>query len=425
MLTTVDRYENRGVSSSKSELHKLLKKVQPASTDLELDGAFCRGQLFDFANLHTSSELNDNGKYKKTYFFHHADGAGSKPILAYLLYKEMGDIYGFGTVARDAMVMNTDDLLCVGGLDNFSMCSMVTRNKFRIDAAPLETIFKQNHAFIDFLQSFGIGANLAGGETADVGETVSTLLVDATVTTMISEQDVIHPKAINPGNLIVGLASFGQATYEKEYNSGISANGITSAKHDVLNKSYLEKYPETIDKNIDSDLLYAGDYQLSDPIELTEKDFALRKTFPKKQVPIHRLLLSPTRTFLPIFKTIQQKGLLKKVTALFHNTGGGLTKCLRFSNGLHYVKDNLFDFPLIFRILQEKNSFREMFSTFNCGQRMEVLVGDQQTADDIIAICQHFDVAAKVIGRVEKNADSDKNNKLTISHQGVIEHFQL
>lgn len=403
------RYDLRGVSSKKTELHRILNKSDSSSSfHKKTLGAFCQG--IDFP-----SDISFRGE--RPIFFHHADGAGSKPILAYLWWKESGRLDGFKSVAHDALVMNTDDLLSVGIVDGFSFSSIISRNKKRIPQEVLQTLIEANQSFVEKINSWGISAKMAGGETADVGDTVSTLLVDATACAFALPDEIIHPDRIKPNDLIIGFSSFGKTIYEDQYNSGVGCNGITSLRHDILSNFYREHYPETLDEQTLKDYTYVGEYKLSDTL-FEEKD---DKGNPLS-IKIHQALLSPTRTYLPLAIRLKKEGLFSKISAIFHNTGGGLTKCLRFGKSIHYVKDNLFPFPPIFQALLKQSKKEEMYGIFNCGHRLEMVVRSEKIADEIIALSKELGIEAKIIGHCQSSKNA---NKLTIKDERINKTFTL
>lgn len=407
-----ERYFIRGVSADKRALHDVLKGVPSPSFHSSTVGAFCQGLEFPKKN-----DFFGENSAKKPIFFHHADGAGSKPILAYLWWKESGSLEGFKAVAEDALVMNTDDLLSVGVVSGFSFSSIISRNAQRIPSEVLQTLMKANHDFVEKLNSWGIEAHMAGGETADVGDSVSTLLVDATACAFGASEEIIHPSRVKGGDFIVGFASFGQASYEKSYNSGLGCNGVTSARHDILSEIYRENYPETFDAQTPLSYVYSGDFRLSDDFCGGEKTADRHES-----LKTHQVLLSPTRTYLPLLARMKKEGFFPKIAAIFHNTGGGLTKCLRFGRSIHYVKHDLFPFPPIFSELAKKNTMREMFQTFNCGHRLEIVVHEQKVADEMIALAADFGIAAKIIGQCHH---TDGENRLTIQNNNEEYFFKL
>ena len=375
-------YAKRGVSNDK-------KEVEEATQNLEkglYPGAFCNG----FENIFSVNN--------EDVFMMHADGTGSKSSLAYLYWKETGDLSVFRTLAQDAIVMNTDDLICSGVFDKIYFSNTIGRHKERISKEILQNLLEGMQEFIETLNKKGFTLSLTGGETADIGDMVKTLVLDATSCTQIKKKDFINANHIESNLVILGLASFGKATYEKEENSGIASNGLTLARHELLSKTYREKYPETYDENLPKDLVYCGKYQVSD---LT----------PNSTLTIGKALLSPTRTYLPLFKKVLP--LFKKdIFGIIHCTGGGQTKCLKFSKNIHYIKNNLFDFPPLFKLLAKTINHEEMFKTFNCGHRMEIYT-TKKVATEIQKIAQEYHIDSKIIGHTEKA----NKNKLTITHQ--------
>ena len=331
-----------------------------------------------------------------------SDGSGTKSILAYLYWKETGDISVWKGIAVDAMVMNLDDLLCIGATDNFLYTSIINRNKHLITGEVIAEIIKGGQEFIARMLKLGVHINLMGGETADLGDCVRTTTVDATMTVRMKKDKLVLTQNIKPGNVIVGLASYGQATYETEYNSGISSNGLTSARHDVLSKFYAEKYPESYDAVIDKALVYSGSKKLTDPLEGTPLN-------------IGKALLSPTRTYTPIIKKILEE-LPGKVNGIVNCTGGAHTKVLHYIENLRIVKNKLLPVPPIFKVIQQESgtSWKEMFKVLNCGTRLEIYV-EPQYASLIIDIAQSFGVAGEVIGYVEA---SEKNEVVVRSEYG-------
>jgi phosphoribosylformylglycinamidine cyclo-ligase len=344
----------------------------------------------------------------------HADGAGTKSSLAYMYWKETGDISVWKGIAQDALIMNIDDLLCVGATDNIMLSSTIGRNKSKIPGEVLSAIINGTEEIIADLKKFGVTIHSTGGETADVGDLVRTIIVDSTVTARMKRSEVIDNANIKAGDVIVGLESFGQASYETEYNGGMGSNGLTSARHDVFHKYLAEKYPESYDAAVPEELVYSGNTKLTDAVLNSPIDAG-------------KLVLSPTRTYAPIIKEILSKYTSDEVHGMIHCSGGAQTKILHFVDNLHIVKDNLFPIPPLFKLIQEqsKTDWKEMYQVFNCGHRMEIYVSTE-TAKDIIAISKSFNVDAKIVGRVESfNADENKNQtkRLTIkSDFGVFEY---
>jgi|SRR5690554_624144 phosphoribosylformylglycinamidine cyclo-ligase len=366
-----ERYMQRGVSASKEDVHAAIKNIDKGL----YPNAFCKivpdflGGDDHFCNIM------------------HADGAGTKSSLAYAYWKETGDLSVWKGIAQDAVVMNTDDLLCVGAVDNILLSSTIGRNKNLIPGEVLAALINGTEEVLEMLRSHGVNIRSTGGETADLGDLVRTIVVDSTVTARMRREDVITNEKIAAGDVIVGLASFGQASYEDAYNGGMGSNGLTSARHDIFNKSVKEKYPETFDPAVPEDLLYAGKYSLTDAVAGLELDMG-------------KLVLSPTRTYAPVIKKVLEN-LHPHIHGLIHCSGGAQTKVLHFINNLHVVKDNLFDLPPLFRIIQEESqsSWQEMYKVFNMGHRMEIYLGEEH-AQEIIAIAESFGVEAKIIGRV-------------------------
>ena len=370
---TSDRYKLRGVSAQKEEVHKAIKHIDKGL----FPNAFCK-IVPDYL---TGSEEHC--------IVMHADGAGTKSSLAYAYWKETGDLSVWKGIAQDALIMNVDDLLCVGATDNILLSSTIGRNKQRIPGEVLGAIINGTEELINDLAQHGISIKSTGGETADVGDLVQTIIVDSTVVARMRRDQVIDNANIQPGDVIVGLASFGQAHYETTYNGGMGSNGLTSARHDVFNASLKEKYPETFDAAVPQELTYAGTKNLTSPVEGTPLDAG-------------KLVLSPTRTYAPIIKKIFDQLDHNQIHGMVHCSGGAQTKVLHFVEKLHLIKDRLFDTPPLFSMIQQESGtdWREMYEVFNMGHRMELYV-HAEIAADIIAISQSFGVEAKVIGRVE------------------------
>jgi phosphoribosylformylglycinamidine cyclo-ligase len=384
MSSPENRYNLRGVSAQKEDVHKAIKNVDKGL----FPKAFCK-IVPDFLT-------ND----KDYCLVMHADGAGTKSSLAYIYWKETGDLSVWKGIAQDALIMNIDDLLCVGATDNIILSSTIGRNKNLIPGEVISAIINGSEELLQELKDFGIDIHSTGGETADVGDLVRTIIVDSTVTARLKRSDVIDNANIKAGDVIVGLESFGQATYEKEYNGGMGSNGLTSARHDVFSKYLAKKYPESFDPDVPEDLIYSGTKKLTDVVA----DVSLKAG---------KLVLSPTRTYAPIIKKIL-KNHCKNIHGMVHCSGGAQTKILHFVDNLHIIKDNLFEVPPLFKMIQEQSNtkWREMYQVFNCGHRMELYV-PQEIAEDIIAISKSFNVDAKIVGRVEKS----KTKKLTISSE--------
>ena len=369
-----NRYQKRGVSSKKEDVHDAIKNIDK--------GIFPKSFCKIIPDYITKSEDH--------VVVMHADGAGSKSSLAYVYWKETGDNSVWKGVVQDSIVMNIDDLLCVGVTNEIMLSSIIGRNKNRIPAEVVSSIINGTQEIIDELDSLGIKIYNTGGETADVGDLVKTVIIDSCVFSRMLKKDVIDNANISDGDLIVGLASFGQSTYEKEYNSGIGSNGLTSARHDVFSKYLMDKYPESFDSSIPDELVYSGSKSLTDYIGSTPID-------------IGKMILSPTRTYAPIIKKVLDK-YRYDINGIVHCSGGAQTKILHFIDNLHVIKDNMFDVPPLFKLIKEESntSWEEMYKVFNMGHRMELYV-DPDIADSIISISESFDVDAKVIGRVEKS----------------------
>ncbi|KAA1246710.1 AIR synthase related protein [Aquimarina sp. RZ0] len=379
------RYAQRGVSASKEDVHSAIKNIDKGL----FPQAFCK-IVPDYLTRDEAYCL-----------IMHADGAGTKSSLAYMYWKETGDISVWKGIAQDALIMNIDDLLCVGATDNIMLSSTIGRNKKLIPGEVISAIINGTEELLNELKSFGVTIHSTGGETADVGDLVRTIIVDSTVTARMKRSDVIDNARIKEGDVIVGLASFGQATYEKAYNGGMGSNGLTSARHDVFAKTLAEKYPESFDAAVPSDLVYSGKTQLTDSVKNSPIDAG-------------KLVLSPTRTYAPIIKQILSKFDNNTIHGMVHCSGGAQTKVLHFVDKLHIIKDNLFDVPPLFRLIQENSGtdWKEMYQVFNMGHRMELYVSPE-IADEIMTISKRFDVDAQIVGRVE--AASEK--KLTITSE--------
>jgi len=376
-----NRYNLRGVSASKEDVHKAISKINKGL----FPKAFCK-IVPDY--------LTNDDEYC---IVMHADGAGTKSSLAYMYWKETGDLSVWKGIAQDALIMNIDDLLCVGATDNILLSSTIGRNKNVIPGEVISAIINGSEELIKELSTFGVTIHSTGGETADVGDLVRTIIVDSTVTARMKRSDIINNANIKAGDVIVGLASFGQASYESEYNGGMGSNGLTSARHDVFHKELAKKYPESFDQAVPSDLVYSGNIKLTDDVVGSPLNAG-------------KLVLSPTRTYAPIIKEILKK-YRSQINGMVHCSGGAQTKILHFIDQLHVIKDNLFEIPLLFNLIQEQSNtdWKEMYQVFNCGHRME-LYAPREIADDIITISKSFNVDAQIIGRVE----SSKEKKLTI-----------
>lgn len=379
------RYNLRGVSASKEDVHNAIKNIDKGL----FPKAFCK-IVPDY--------LTNDDNYC---LIMHADGAGTKSSLAYMYWKETGDISVWKGIAQDALIMNIDDLLCVGATDNILLSSTIGRNKNLIPAEVISAIINGTEELIAELKSFGVTIHSTGGETADVGDLVRTIIVDSTVTARMKRGDVVDNANIRAGDVIVGLASFGQAKYEKSYNGGMGSNGLTSARHDVFAKYLAEKYPESFDAAVPNELVYSGSTKLTDSVEDSPIDAG-------------KLVLSPTRTYAPIIKSILDKYTPSDIHGMVHCSGGAQTKVLHFVDNVHVIKDNLFSVPPLFKLIQEnsKTDWKEMYQVFNCGHRMELYV-PQTIAQDIIDISSSFGVAAQIVGRVE----ASETKKLTIKSE--------
>ncbi|WP_166963749.1 AIR synthase related protein [Yeosuana marina] len=379
------RYALRGVSASKEDVHNAIKNVDKGL----FPQAFCK-IVPDY--------LTGDDAYC---LIMHADGAGTKSSLAYMYWKETGNISVWKGIAQDALIMNIDDLLCVGAVDNIMLSSTIGRNKNVIPGDVISAIINGAEELIQELKSFGVTIHSTGGETADVGDLVRTIIVDSTVTARMKRSDVIDNANIKAGDVIVGLSSSGQASYEKGYNGGMGSNGLTSARHDVFDKYLAKKYPESFDAAVPSDLVYSGNVKLTDSVKDSPIDAG-------------QLVLSPTRTYAPIIKEILSKFTSESIHGMVHCSGGAQTKILHFIKNLHIIKDNMFPVPPLFKLIQEqsKTDWKEMYQVFNCGHRMELYVSSE-IAEDIIKISKSFNVDAQIIGRV---AASNKK-KLTIKSE--------
>jgi len=371
-----ERYMQRGVSASKEDVHNAIKNINKGL----FPQAFCK-IIPDYL---TGSDDHC--------IVMHADGAGTKSSLAYAYWKETGDISVWKGIAQDALIMNIDDLLCVGAVDKILLSSTIGRNKNLITGEVLAAIINGTEELLEDLRTQGIGIYSTGGETADVGDLVRTIIVDSTVTCRMRREDVIDNSNIKVGDVIVGLSSFGQASYEAAYNGGMGSNGLTSARHDVFNKSVAEKYPQTYDDSVPKELVYSGAYNLTDAVEGVELDAG-------------KMVLSPTRTYAPIIKKILDKHR-KNIHGMVHCSGGAQTKILHFVEDLQIVKDNMFEVPPLFKMIQEqsKTDWKEMYKVFNMGHRMELYVS-QDIAESIIAISKSFNVDAQIVGRVEAKGE--------------------
>ncbi len=390
-MSSSNKYADRGVSHGKEDVHNAIKNIDK--------GLFPKS----FCKIIPDTLSNDS----EYCIIMHADGAGTKSSLAYVYWKETKDLRVWKGISQDSLIMNIDDLICVGATENIVVSSTIGRNKKLIPGEIIKQIIEGNEEVINNLNKYGMNVVSSGGETADVGDLVKTIIVDSTVFCRMKRADVIDNGNIIAGNVIVGLSSFGKASYEEEYNSGIGSNGLTSARHDVFEKSLKNKYPESFDNQISDELVYSGTKKVTDRIE----------NFP---LDAGKLVLSPTRTYAPLIKKIFEEIDRKKINGIIHCSGGAQTKILHFVDKFHIIKDNLFDLPPVFKLIQEESgtSWKEMYQVFNMGHRMEIYT-DRSTADKIISISNGFNIEAKIVGRVE---DSMKK-KLTISSSyGTFEY---
>jgi phosphoribosylformylglycinamidine cyclo-ligase len=388
-MNSSERYNLRGVSATKDEVHTAIKSVDKGL----FPTAFCK-IVPDY--------LGGDPEYCNIM---HADGAGTKSSLAYAYWKETGDLSVWKGIAQDALIMNIDDLLCVGAVSNILLSSTIGRNKRLIPGEVLAAIINGTEELVEQLRSYGISIYTTGGETADVGDLVRTIIVDSTVTCRMKRSEVVNNANIQDGDVIVGLSSSGQASYEDAYNGGMGSNGLTSARHDVFNKLVSEKYPDTFDAGLPSELVYSGAKNLTEEIAGVSLDAG-------------KLVLSPTRTYAPVIKAVLDE-MRSEIHGMVHCSGGGQTKVLHFVNVMHVIKDNLFELPPLFKMIQEESNtdWKEMYQVFNMGHRMELYVHSSQ-AEKIISISKSFNIDAQIVGRVEKS----NQRKLTIqSPYGVFE----
>jgi phosphoribosylformylglycinamidine cyclo-ligase len=383
-----DRYNLRGVSASKEDVHQAISKLDKGL----YPKAFCK-IVPDY--------LGNDPDYCTVM---HADGAGTKSSLAYIYWKETGDLSVWKGIAQDAIIMNIDDLLCVGATENILLSSTIGRNKNLVPGEVISSIINGTEEVLKMLTDHGMNITSTGGETADLGDLVRTIVVDSTVTARLKRRDVIDNNNITAGDVVIGLTSYGKASYEDEYNGGMGSNGLTSARHDVFHKSYASKYPESFDASVPHDLVYSGNYKLTD-------------TLPGLALNMGKLVLSPTRTYAPVIIDVL-KTLRPHIHGLVHCSGGAQTKVLHFINELHVVKDNLFDVPPLFKIIQEQSGtdWKEMYKVFNMGHRMEIYA-QEKYAQQIIGISKGFGIDAKIIGRVETH---DKKQVTIKSEYGTF-----
>lgn len=372
-MTNTNRYDQRGVSATKDEVHAAIKNADKGL----FPQAFCK--IFP-------DHLTGDENYCSII---HADGAGTKSVLAYLYWKETGDLSVWKGISQDAIVMNTDDLICVGSTSNFLLSSIINRNKHLIPGEVIKALIDGTNEVVDMLNENGVRVYPMGGETADMGDVIRTVSVDAVMTARFRRDEVIDNANIKAGDVIVGLASFGQAKYESQYNGGMGSNGLTSARHDVFSKVYADKYPEAYDPNTNLDFIYSGSKLLTDKVEGSPLDAG-------------KLVLSPTRTYAPVVKKVIDEICVQHINGIIHCSGGAQTKILHYIENLHIVKDNLFSVPPLFRMIQEESntSWKEMYQVFNCGHRLEIYCSPQ-FAETIISISQSFGIDAQIVGFVE------------------------
>ena len=378
------RYHLRGVSSQKEDVHSAIKNIDKGL----FPKAFCK----IVPDLLTGSEDHC--------LVMHADGAGTKSALAYAYWRETGDLSVWKGVAQDALIMNIDDLLCVGATQDILLSSTIGRNKNKIPAEVLAAIINGTEELLSDLEQYGVSIHSTGGETADVGDLVKTIIVDSTVTARMKKEDVIDNARIKAGDIIVGMASFGQASYEKQYNGGMGSNGLTSARHDVFGSSVRKKFPETFDNELPGELVYSGSKELTDPTDTP--------------LNVGQLVLSPTRTYAPVINKVFDEVGRKQIHGMVHCSGGAQTKILHFVDSLHIVKDNLFDCPPLFKLIQKESgtSWKEMYEVFNMGHRMEIYL-PESIAQDVITISKSFNIDAKIIGHVEGPCEKKLSIKST------------
>ena len=384
------RYMMRGVSASKEDVHNAIKNIDKGI----FPQAFCK-IIPDI--------LGGDPEYCNIM---HADGAGTKSSLAYMYWKETGDLSVWKGIAQDALIMNIDDLLCVGAVDNILVSSTIGRNKLLVPGEVISAIINGTDELLAELREMGVGVYATGGETADVGDLVRTIIVDSTVTCRMRRDDVINNANIAGGDVIVGMASFGKASYEHEYNGGMGSNGLTSARHDVFAKYIAEKYPETFDKNVPDELIYSGGLKLTDEV-------------PETGLTAGKLVLSPTRTYAPVIKKLLDL-MRPRIHGMVHCSGGAQTKVMHFVENKHVVKDNLFPVPPLFRIIQEQSGtdWKEMYKVFNMGHRLEVYLSPEH-AEEVIAISKSFNIDAQIVGRIE---ESDKKELIIKSEFGEFRY---
>lgn len=384
---SAESYLSRGVSPTKDDVKAAVKNQSKGV----FPGAFCK----------LIEDIAGDPEYCTAL---HADGAGTKSSVAYLMFKETGNYDWFKGLAQDSLVMNTDDLACVGALNNLSLSNTIGRNAHLVDGKAIAKVIEGYDEMIAKLADLGIDIKMCGGETADVGDLVRTLIVDSTIVAREKRDNIINAANIKPGDIIVGLASFGQATYEPSYNSGMSSNGLTAARHMLLSKYYFENYKESFSDTIGEDKAYCGKYRLTDKL-------------PGSEQTVGEAILSPTRTFMPVIKAVLEK-YRSGIDGIIHCTGGGQAKCRDFGNNVRYVKDNLFELPPLFKAIYESGEIpmKEMFQVFNCGHRIEFYCDSEETAAGIMEIASSFNIESRIVGHVEQS--NGNNNEVIIKYQG-------
>lgn len=384
---SAESYLSRGVSPTKDDVKAAVKNQSKGV----FPGAFCK----------LIEDIAGDPEYCTAL---HADGAGTKSSVAYLMFKETGNYDWFKGLAQDSLVMNTDDLACVGALNNLSLSNTIGRNAHLVDGKAIAKVIEGYDEMIAKLADLGIDIKMCGGETADVGDLVRTLIVDSTIVAREKRDNIINAANIKPGDIIVGLASFGQATYESSYNSGMSSNGLTAARHMLLSKYYFENYKESFSDTIGEDKAYCGKYRLTDKL-------------PGSEQTVGEAILSPTRTFMPVIKSVLEK-YRSGIDGIIHCTGGGQAKCRDFGNNVRYVKDNLFELPPLFKAIYESGEIpmKEMFQVFNCGHRIEFYCDSEETAAGIMEIASSFKIESRIVGHVEQS--NGNNNEVIIKYQG-------
>ncbi len=384
---SAESYLSRGVSPTKDDVKAAVKNQSKGV----FPGAFCK----------LIEDIAGDPEYCTAL---HADGAGTKSSVAYLMFKETGNYDWFKGLAQDSLVMNTDDLACVGALNNLSLSNTIGRNAHLVDGKAIAKVIEGYDEMIAKLADLGIDIKMCGGETADVGDLVRTLIVDSTIVAREKRENIINAANIKPGDIIVGLASFGQATYESSYNSGMSSNGLTAARHMLLSKYYFENYKESFSDTLGEDKAYCGKYRLTDKL-------------PGSEQTVGEAILSPTRTFMPVIKAVLEK-YRSGIDGIIHCTGGGQAKCRDFGNNVRYVKDNLFELPPLFKAIYESGEIpmKEMFQVFNCGHRIEFYCDYEETAAGIMEIASSFNIESRIVGHVEQS--NGNNNEVIIKYQG-------